>query len=301
LEVLIGYHDDLATEIHPGSVTASGACSLRSVRRWNRSWATKSVTRRCRNCCRSAAARPGYARPADANCPRWSPAAPPRMGTRLVEVVLTALDEQTVTVPDTAAAETVLPRLADSLRQVPHQRDQVAAEVERILDATLLPGFRCPASASGPAQTTQAGVLPRRLRVAVPPAVEGLLRPETNRGQEGIPPLRVGVVRAVTAGVFTRYRAPFLQFSASCDWHDRLLTRVRYSAEELSRAAATVVYFGGIGSNARPHQIAQLFARGRRVSSPARGAPGLGARAPLCREATPSAGRRPHPPGAGHS
>jgi hypothetical protein len=37
LEVLIGYHDDLATESTPGSVTASGACSLRSVRRWNRS------------------------------------------------------------------------------------------------------------------------------------------------------------------------------------------------------------------------------------------------------------------------
>ncbi|GLZ02279.1 hypothetical protein Acsp02_95300 [Actinoplanes sp. NBRC 103695] len=57
----------------------------------------------------------------------------PRMGTRLVEQVLTALDEQTVTVPGTAAAETVLPRLADSLRQVLQQRDQVATEVERIL------------------------------------------------------------------------------------------------------------------------------------------------------------------------
>jgi transposase len=64
----------------------------------------------------------------------------PRMGTRLVEAVLTALDEQTVTVPGTAAAETVLPRLADSLRQVLQQRDQVAAEVERILDAHPLAG-----------------------------------------------------------------------------------------------------------------------------------------------------------------
>ena len=72
----------------------------------------------------------------------------PRMGTRLVEAVFTALDEQTVTVPGTAAAETVLPRLADSLRQVLQQRDQVAAEVERILDAhplasvlTSMPGI----------------------------------------------------------------------------------------------------------------------------------------------------------------
>jgi transposase len=72
----------------------------------------------------------------------------PRMGPRLVEAMLTALDEQSVIVPGTAAAETVLPRLADSLRQVLTQRDQVAAEVERILDAhplaavlTSMPGI----------------------------------------------------------------------------------------------------------------------------------------------------------------
>jgi len=64
----------------------------------------------------------------------------PRMGTRLVDAVFTALDEQSVTVPGTTAAETVLPRLADSLRQVLHQRDQVAGEVERILDAHPLAG-----------------------------------------------------------------------------------------------------------------------------------------------------------------
>jgi len=40
-----------------------------------------------------------------------------------------------VVVPGTAAAETVLPRLADSLRDVLRQRDQVAAEMERMLDA----------------------------------------------------------------------------------------------------------------------------------------------------------------------
>jgi transposase len=72
----------------------------------------------------------------------------PRMGERLVEQILTALDEQTVTVPGTAAAETVLPRLADSLRDVLEQRDQLAAEVDGILDAhplaqvlTLMPGI----------------------------------------------------------------------------------------------------------------------------------------------------------------
>ncbi|GIM64497.1 insertion element IS110 uncharacterized 43.6 kDa protein [Amorphoplanes auranticolor] len=72
----------------------------------------------------------------------------PRMGERLVEQVMTALDEQTVTVPGTAAAEKILPRLADSLRDVLKQRDQVATEVEGILDAhplaevlTSMPGI----------------------------------------------------------------------------------------------------------------------------------------------------------------
>ncbi|MGK5682861.1 IS110 family transposase [Actinoplanes sp. URMC 104] len=72
----------------------------------------------------------------------------PRMGERLTEQIMTALDEQTVTVPGTAAAETILPRLADSLRDVLQQRDQLAAEVDRMLDAhplaqvlTSMPGI----------------------------------------------------------------------------------------------------------------------------------------------------------------
>jgi hypothetical protein len=50
----------------------------------------------------------------------------PRMGEPLVERIMTALDEQTVVVPGTAAAETVLPKLADSLREVLRQRDELA-------------------------------------------------------------------------------------------------------------------------------------------------------------------------------
>ncbi len=72
----------------------------------------------------------------------------PRMGERLVDQIMTALDEQTVTVPGTSAAETILPRLADSLRDTLRQRDQVAGEVERMLDAhplapvlTSMPGI----------------------------------------------------------------------------------------------------------------------------------------------------------------
>ncbi|GIJ19585.1 IS110 family transposase [Micromonospora lutea] len=72
----------------------------------------------------------------------------PRMGTRLVEQIFTALDAQTVVVPGTTAAETVLPRLADSLRDLLRQRDQVAEQVEGMLDAhplasvlTSMPGI----------------------------------------------------------------------------------------------------------------------------------------------------------------
>ena len=39
-----------------------------------------------------------------------------RIGDKLVEAIMTALGEQTVTVPGAAAADTVRPRLADSLK-----------------------------------------------------------------------------------------------------------------------------------------------------------------------------------------
>ena len=64
----------------------------------------------------------------------------PRMGERLVEQIVGALGEQTVTVPGTAAAEKILPKLADSLRDVLRQRDEVAREVEGMLDAHPLAG-----------------------------------------------------------------------------------------------------------------------------------------------------------------
>ncbi|MCW2566654.1 MAG: transposase family protein [Mycobacterium sp.] len=59
----------------------------------------------------------------------------PRAGEHLVADLLDALDQQTVVVPGSAAAETVLPRLADALAHVLAQRRQIATEVERILDA----------------------------------------------------------------------------------------------------------------------------------------------------------------------
>ena len=59
----------------------------------------------------------------------------PRMGARLVAEIYAALEAQTVVVPGSAAAETVLPKLADSLKETLQQRKTIAADVERMLDA----------------------------------------------------------------------------------------------------------------------------------------------------------------------
>jgi len=64
----------------------------------------------------------------------------PRGAAELVEDLLTALGEQTVVVPGTAAAETVLPKLASSLRATLDQRAAIAAQVEQVLDAHPLAG-----------------------------------------------------------------------------------------------------------------------------------------------------------------
>jgi transposase len=72
----------------------------------------------------------------------------PRKGADLAEAIWTALDEQTVTVPGTRTAETVLSKLAESLKTVLAQRETTANDVERILDAhplakvlTSMPGI----------------------------------------------------------------------------------------------------------------------------------------------------------------
>lgn len=59
----------------------------------------------------------------------------PRMHTRLVEAIIKALTEQTVTVPGTRAAELVLPQLAAQLQGLLAQRAQTANQVEEALDA----------------------------------------------------------------------------------------------------------------------------------------------------------------------
>lgn len=65
----------------------------------------------------------------------------PKMGARLAAEIYAALKSQTVVAPRSAAAETVLPKLADSLKEAPQQNIATAADVERMLDVHL---FRRP-------------------------------------------------------------------------------------------------------------------------------------------------------------
>ncbi|WP_422769885.1 IS110 family transposase [Plantactinospora sp. WMMC1484] len=147
LEVMVGYDDDLASEVtrvanrirglltqihpplervlgpklqHPAVLEALSRCGgPTGLRKAGRAKLTEIVKARA-----------------------------PRMGTRLVEQIFAALDAQTVVVPGTTAAETVLPRLADNLRDLLRQRDQVAEQVEGMLDThplapvlTSMPGI----------------------------------------------------------------------------------------------------------------------------------------------------------------
>lgn len=59
----------------------------------------------------------------------------PRKGGMWAQEIFDALDQQTVTVVGTDAAAIVLPRLAKQLIELRTQRDEVAVEVERIVDA----------------------------------------------------------------------------------------------------------------------------------------------------------------------
>lgn len=72
----------------------------------------------------------------------------PRSYEALINALTTALQEQTVTVPGTRAAELVLPKLATTLRELLQQREQAAGQIEEMLDAhplsavlTSMPGI----------------------------------------------------------------------------------------------------------------------------------------------------------------
>ncbi|RKT51654.1 IS110 family transposase [Saccharothrix australiensis] len=139
LDVLVGFDDDLAGEatrianrirglltgVHPALERAIGPRITHP--------AVLEILSRC-------GGPTGIAKAGRRKLTAIATAHAPRIGEELVATILAALDEQTVTVPGTTAADTVLPRLADSLKTVLLQRKQVAAEVEGILDAHPLAG-----------------------------------------------------------------------------------------------------------------------------------------------------------------
>ena len=100
----------------------------------------------------------------------------PRMGARLATEILTALETQSVTVPGSKAAEIVLPKLADSLKEVLLQRKTIGDDVERMLDdhplsrvLTSMPGIEVFGGSTDPARgrrrfRVQVRRTPRRVR-----------------------------------------------------------------------------------------------------------------------------------------
>jgi transposase len=139
LEVLIGFDDDLASEATRisnrirGLLTGIHPALERTIGPKITHPAVLEILSRC-------GGPAGIRTAGERKLTSIATAHAPRMGNKLVTAILTALDEQTVIVPGTAAADTVLPRLADSLKTVLQQRKTVATEVEGILDAHPLAG-----------------------------------------------------------------------------------------------------------------------------------------------------------------
>ncbi|QOK22565.1 IS110 family transposase [Janibacter indicus] len=147
LEVIVGFDDDLAsevtrvtnrihgllTQIHPALERAIGGklhhkAVLELLHRYGGPTGLRTA---------------GKKRIANVVRPRA-----PRSHHAIVEAVMAALDEQSVTVPGTRAAELVLPQLADQLTSLLAQREQAATQVEEMLDAhplaavlTSMPGI----------------------------------------------------------------------------------------------------------------------------------------------------------------
>ncbi|QOK22031.1 IS110 family transposase [Janibacter indicus] len=147
LEVIVGFDDDLAaevtrvtnrihgllTQIHPALERALGSrlhhkAVLELLSRFGGPTGLRAAGRRRL----TAVAKPRA----------------PRAHGAIVESIMTALDQQSVTVPGTKAAELVLPQLANQLASLLEQRAQAAAQVEEMLDAhplsqvlTSMPGI----------------------------------------------------------------------------------------------------------------------------------------------------------------
>lgn len=134
LEVIVGFDDDLAGEatrvmnrirgllsqIHPALEHAlndwmDNKAVLELLRRFGGPTGLRAAGRRRL----SAVAKPRA----------------PRIHAKIVDAIMAALDQQSVVVPGTAAAEIVLPKLAAQYLELQTQRQQILRQVEQMLDA----------------------------------------------------------------------------------------------------------------------------------------------------------------------
>lgn len=134
LKVLVGFDDDLAgeatrlsnrirgllTQVHPALERVLGP---------------RLATKQVLALIRAYGGPQAMTKAGKARLLRTASKANPRRATELVDAILVALGQQTVTVPGTAAAETVLPKLATTLATVLDQRAEIATQVEQVLDA----------------------------------------------------------------------------------------------------------------------------------------------------------------------
>lgn len=98
----------------------------------------------------------------------------PRIGRRLASEIIQALSEQTVVVVGTNAAALVLPRLAKQLADLRKQRDDIAVEVERLVEAhplhpvlTSMPGVAVRTAAGTAAGFVDSFSMPRVRRFSL--------------------------------------------------------------------------------------------------------------------------------------
>ncbi|WP_038782243.1 IS110 family transposase [Burkholderia pseudomallei] len=140
----------------------------------------------------------------------------PRMGKNLAAEIVQVLNEQAVIVPGTQAATIVMPRLAQQLAALRKQRDEIAADVERLVLAhpfwpvlTSMPGVGVRTAAR---RLTEAA--PKALATAAHLAAYAGLAPVTRRSGSSIRgehPSRRGnkvLKRALFLSAFAALRDP---------------------------------------------------------------------------------------------
>ncbi|AJX91223.1 transposase family protein [Burkholderia pseudomallei] len=148
----------------------------------------------------------------------------PRMSKNWAAEIVQALNEQAVIVPGTQAAAIVMPRLAQQLAALRKQRDEIAAEVERLVLAhplwpvlTSMPGVGVRTAAR---RLTEAA--PKALATAAHLAAYAGLAPVTRRSGSSIRgehPSRRGnkvLKRALFLSAFAALRDPVSRAYSSC-------------------------------------------------------------------------------------